>query len=108
MSSVSNTGKFFEQLRYCHLWVDNNWLHSRQRLQRIIDKNCIKDAERLLADFRTKTRRSAQHLLVQNTAIHAADECEVDDLRNIDAGRQQIDGHRHGWQSIIAEAADQF
>src|SRR5215471_9031613 len=101
MSSIGNAREFFEQLRHCHLWVDNNWLHSRQRLQGIIDIDGIEDAECFLTDIGTKPRRPAEHLLVQNTAIHATDEYEVDDLWYIDARRQQVNGHGNGRQSII-------
>ena len=54
----------------------------------------VEDAEALLADVGAQPRRAADHLLVQDAAAHAAQEHQVRDRRDVDAGGQQVDGDR--------------
>src|SRR5215831_18241685 len=108
MSWLGNTCKLFEQLRQCLLWVDDNGFHCRQRLQRIIDAHSIKYPEGRLANFWAETSCSPEHLVVQNSAIDASHKNEVDDLWDINASCQQINGYGNIWQSVIPEPTDQL
>lgn len=53
-----------------------------------------------------KARGAAFHLLVQNTAAYFTQEHDVTDRRNIDAGRQQVDGYHNIGQPLFIEAGD--
>jgi len=54
----------------------------------------VEDAEGLLPSLRTLARRAAQHLLIEDAAVHPPQENEVFDARNVNAGGQKI--HRDG------------
>ena len=54
----------------------------------------IEDAEGLFADLRAYTGGAPEHLLVENTAVDAADENEILDARHVNASRQKIDRDR--------------
>ena len=65
--------------------------------------------ENLKAGFihvRAQARGAAFHLLVQNTAAYFTQEHDVTDRRNIDAGRQQVDGYHNIGQPLFIEAGD--
>ena len=60
-------------------------LHLGEILQVRIEIDGVENAEGLLADLRALSRRAPQHLLVEDAAIHPAQEDEVFDARNVNA-----------------------
>ena len=60
-------------------------------------------AEHLLADVGTLACRPPDHLLIENAAVHAAQEHEIGDLGYVDAGGQQIDRHYDLRIGVITE-----
>src|SRR5690606_35356175 len=63
---------------------------------------------RRLVDGGTKPRRAAQHLFVEHATANAAQEDQVADLGNVDASREQIDGHGDVGVPLVFEVANTF
>ena len=104
---ITMTGQLFEQLGQGELRVRSDRLHVGHVLQVRVEINRVEDAKCFFANFRAEARRTAQHLLIQNAAVHPSHEYDVGDLRDIDTGGQQIDGHRNLGQRVVAEGQDQ-
>lgn len=76
--------------------IDHYRLHGSEVLQGLVDPYRVEDAKGLFADIVAATRGAPEHLIEQDTAVHAAQKHQVADLRDIHAGGQQI--HGHGWR----------
>jgi hypothetical protein len=73
-----------------------------------IEIDRVEDAEDFLTDLITPAGRAAEHLLIENAAVHPPDEHKVRDLGNVDACRKKIDGHGDLRESIVSIGADQL
>ncbi len=93
-----------DQLREGDRRIHRDGLHRRDVLEPLVQVDGVEDAESLLADVFGQARRTAEHLLVEDSATHATQEHEVADARDVDPGRQQIDGDGEARQPLVPEA----
>ena len=100
--------QLFQQLVEADGWVDHDGLHVGQVLEVRIEVHGVEDAEGLLADVGAEPCRPADHLLVEDAAVHTPQEDQVGDRGHVDAGGQQVDGDGDLWVGIVAERADQL
>ena len=83
-------------------------LHIGQVLKVRVEVHGIENPENLLADLRTQTRRPPDHLLIEDAAVHAAQEDEVRDCGHINAGCEEINRHGDLRGCVVAVGADQL
>ncbi len=74
------------QLGKGDLRVDHHRLHLCHILDGGKELHGIKDAEGLFAQFRTEPGSTAQHLVKENAAVHAAQKDQIANFRHINAG----------------------
>ena len=86
--------------------VDDDWSHVRHGLQVRVDVHRVENAEDFLADMVGAARGPADHLVVEDAAVHPADEDQGADLRDVDAGGEEVHRHHVFGVRIVAEAAD--
>jgi len=79
---------------------------SRDLLEVGVDIDGVEDAEIFLADLVAAPGRPADHLVVEDAAVHPPDKDEVGDGGHIDAGGQQIDGDDVFGVGIVLERLD--
>jgi hypothetical protein len=72
-----------------------------------IEVNRVEDTEGLLADLVTFSGRAAQHLLVENAAVNAANENKARDAGHVDPRREKVNGDGYLRQGVVSEGADQ-
>ena len=84
-ASSSTSAKLLEELFETDRRIDHDRLHLGEVLQMRIEIDRVEDAEGLLADLRALPRRAAKHLLIEDAAVHPAQEHQVLDLRHVDA-----------------------
>jgi hypothetical protein len=70
---------FPHQLRKTDVGVLHHRLHAVDRFQAFVDAHGIKDAKTFLADLVAFARSAPQHLLVEDAAVHAAQEHQIAD-----------------------------
>ena len=97
-----------QQLREGDLRVHHHRLHGGEALQGVIQAHRIEDAEAVFADRVAQARGAADHLVVKDAAVHAAQKHNVADLGHIHAGGEQIHGDCHIGKRLILEAPDQL
>ena len=61
-----------------------------------------------LADGFAQARGTADHLVIENAAVHATQEDDVADRRHIHPGAEEFHGDGHIGESFILEAANQI
>lgn len=81
--------ELLKELFQGNLRIDHDGPHLREVLEVRIEIDCIEDAESLLADFGALPRGPPKHLLVEDAAVHPAQEHQVGDARHVDAGGEQ-------------------
>ena len=64
--------------------VDDHWPYVRQFLEVGVDVDGVEDAEILLADLVAAPCRPTNHLIVEDAAVDAAHEDQIDDRRDVD------------------------
>ena len=107
MRVVLRRDQFLDELLEADRRIDHHRLHVGEVLEMRIEVHRIEDAEHFLADLRAQARGAADHLLVEDAAVHPAQEHEVGDRGHVDAGGEQIDRDRDLRIGVVAEGADQ-
>ncbi len=98
-------------MRKTDIGVLHHRLHAVERFQAVVDAHGVKNAETFLADVVAFAGGAAQHLLVEDAAVNAAQEHQIADRRHVDAGGQQVDGdgnHRIGFVAVLADQRQRF
>ena len=100
--------QLLDQLAKGDVRVHHHGLHVRELLQGLVDPHRIKDAEVGLVDCITKTGGAADHLVVEDAAVHAPQEHDVADCWHIHAGAEQIHRDGHIGKGFVLVAANQL
>ena len=84
--------------------VHHDRLHVGQVLEGRVEVHGVEDAEAFLADVRAEARGTANHLLIENAAAHAAQEDQVGNRGDVDACGEQVDGDGDVRRPLVAVA----
>ena len=93
---------FGDQLLDRDVGVLHDGLHGGHGFEGVVQIHAVEDAEHLLADLVAAASGPAEHLLVKDSASDTAEEDQVADLRDVDAGGEKVNRHGDFRKGVVA------
>ena len=112
LATFADVAELVRELLERNLGLRHNRLHLGVVLERAVEVDGVEDAEELLVgagpvEVGAEAGRAAEHLLVEDPALDAAEEDEVNDVGHVDPRREEVDGDGHLRVLLVTEVADE-